>query len=142
MFETFLILRRNDRDMTKNVYWASCKVPFILVRFQRNLGFLDRFFRKSSNIKFHENPSTGNRVLPWERTTRHEANSRFSQFYEKRLKIKYSWNLCYGWAYGEVWRNLTSCGHATKFNSNQIFSPAVLYRKCSLSLMVSFSWSE
>jgi len=25
--ETFLILRRNERDMIKNVHWSSCKVP-------------------------------------------------------------------------------------------------------------------
>jgi hypothetical protein len=31
--ETFLILRRNERYMTKNVYLSSHKVPFILVRF-------------------------------------------------------------------------------------------------------------
>ena len=66
--ETFFILRRNDRDVIKNTYRSSCKVPVILARFLWNLNFLNRF--KNSNVKFHENPSSGSRVVPWGRTDR------------------------------------------------------------------------
>ena len=31
--ETFLIQRRNERGMTIKVFWSSCKVAVILVRF-------------------------------------------------------------------------------------------------------------
>jgi len=56
------------------------------------IEFSRRLSQKYSNIKFHENPSTGSRVVPCGqadgRTDRHdEANSRFSQFCERALKF-------------------------------------------------------
>jgi hypothetical protein len=45
--ETFLILRRTERDVIKMVYWSLCKLLVILVRFLWKLNFLDSF---SKNI--------------------------------------------------------------------------------------------
>jgi len=74
--ETFLIIRRNERDMIVNVYRSACKVPVILVRLLWNFNFLDRFSKKSSNIKFHENPSSGSQVALWDRQTdRHDERN-------------------------------------------------------------------
>ena len=48
--ETFLILRRTERDMIKNVYRSSCTVPVIVVvRFSVNCSFLD-IISKNSQI--------------------------------------------------------------------------------------------
>ena len=48
-----------------------------------------RIFEKYSNIKFHDNPFRGSRVVPYGRTDGHdEANSRFSQFCEGAKKKK------------------------------------------------------
>jgi hypothetical protein len=46
--------------------------------------FSRQIFEKFSNIKFHENISSGSRVVPYERTDGHgEANTHFSQFGER-----------------------------------------------------------
>jgi len=48
------------------------------------LEFSRQIFEKSSNMKFHENSSSGSGVVPCGRTDRHdEANSCFSQFCER-----------------------------------------------------------
>ena len=46
------------------------------------LEFPWEIFEKYSNIKFHENSSSGSQDVPRERTDRYEADSWFLQFYK------------------------------------------------------------
>jgi hypothetical protein len=49
--------------------------------------FFLQIFEKISVIKFHQNPSSGSRVVACGRTDGHdEANSRFSQICDRPLK--------------------------------------------------------
>jgi hypothetical protein len=58
-FETFLFPRRNEHDMIKKVcIGLHVKHPLFLSYFNETWIFLADF-RKYSNIKFHENPSSG-----------------------------------------------------------------------------------
>ena len=49
---TFPILRRTGRDILKNVYRSSSKVPLILVRFKLILNFLDIFSKNTQVSNF------------------------------------------------------------------------------------------
>ena len=88
--ETFLILRRNERDMIKKcmvvfTYSTHYSCPILM-----KLKFSRHIFEKSSNIKFHENPSNGSRVVTcaWTngQTDMTEANNPVSQFCERASK--------------------------------------------------------
>jgi len=43
----------------------------LLFDFKLNLNFLDRLSEKHINIDFHENPSSGSRLVAWGQTDRH-----------------------------------------------------------------------
>ena len=54
-----------------------------LCRLLKKLQFSRQVFEETSNIKFHQNHSSGSRVVPYGRTDGHnESNSRFSQLWK------------------------------------------------------------
>ena len=55
---TFLTLRRILRNIIINLHTHSCKVPVTFARFSI-LEFSHQIFAKSSNIRLHENSSSG-----------------------------------------------------------------------------------
>lgn len=67
--------------MYRNRYYSQ-----ILIKIKTSL----RISGKYSNAKFLENPTSGSRVISCRRTDRDdETYNHFSQFCEKRLKLKY-----------------------------------------------------
>ena len=67
--ETFLILGRIKRHLTKNIYWFSCKVPIILLWFQRKLNYLDRFSGNNEISNLIENHPVGADLFHADRRT-------------------------------------------------------------------------
>ena len=52
LFKTLLILRRILWEIIVNVHRSSCKLPVILVRFQSNMNFLNRFSKNTQISNF------------------------------------------------------------------------------------------
>jgi len=63
-FRKFSHLRRMQRNIIMNVNMSSCKVPRYSCQILMNPEFSRKIFEKSSNIKFHENPSRASRNIP------------------------------------------------------------------------------
>jgi hypothetical protein len=82
LFETFLILRRIQRDIVINEHKSSYEVPVIVVRFQPNLNFLNRISKNPPISNLMKIYPVGADLFHMDgQTERHdEANSRFSQF--------------------------------------------------------------
>ena len=69
LFGTFFILRINQRDAVTNVKTSSCKLPFIF-RILMKIWFSRHVLKEVSNIKVHQNPFSGSRVIPCGQTNR------------------------------------------------------------------------
>jgi len=72
--ETFLILRRNERDIIIKVYCSSSKVT-VFCPILMELEFSRQIFMTCSNILFHENPSNESRIVPRRETDRQTQRS-------------------------------------------------------------------
>jgi hypothetical protein len=88
--ETFLILRRNERDMVKNECWFHVNT-FHPCQFLMKIEFPRQILEKFSNIEFNEHPCS--EVAEFFRTDRRTdrrdgANSRISQFRQHADKIQ------------------------------------------------------
>jgi len=69
---TFLILRRTGQDIITTAHISVCmySARFYSCRILIKLVFCIQIFEKSSNMKFHENLSSGGRFVPYVRTDR------------------------------------------------------------------------
>jgi len=67
--ETFLTLRRTERDIAMNVHGSSGTVVAIMLNVNETCTFR-HVFEKYSKIKFHGNSCGGSRVVPCRQTDR------------------------------------------------------------------------
>jgi len=91
--------KKNSARYDQNVYRSSCKVPLLFWSDVNEISNPATDFRKKNSkfslsfIKFHENPSSGSRVVSRGRTDRHNKASQqsLSPTFRTRLKELLSW---------------------------------------------------
>jgi len=73
--------------------WIGLQVKYQLFLSDFNETWIfSTYFRKILNIRLQESPFSGGQVVPYRRTDwRGEANSRFSQLFERAYKPQYKW---------------------------------------------------
>jgi len=79
--ETFLILRRTEKDMIKELTLVFTLITQYSCLILIKLEFSRQMFKKFLNVTFHANSSSGRRLAPCRQTDRYgEANRLFLQF--------------------------------------------------------------
>ena len=99
LFDTFLILRVIQRDIVINVKTSVCKVSVILVGFLKKLEFSQQIFQKSSNIKVHQNPSSGSQVVPCGQTDMMKLIVACRNFANLPKNWKFIQNIAQNWSH-------------------------------------------
>ena len=91
--ETFFIIRKVERELTKNIRKSSCQRAVFLVRFTRNLNF-PYMFEKYSSTKVHEIPSMPTdgqtdmtKLIVTFRNLTHPTRSHFLSIFGQRQKV-------------------------------------------------------
>jgi len=106
----FFILRRNERDVIKNIHLYSCKVPVVIFTFERNSNFLHRFPKSTQISVFRKIYPVGAEFFHADRRTdmnlivalRNFANAPKNQLMSRRgiiavfseIRIKHINSLC------------------------------------------------
>jgi hypothetical protein len=83
LLEIFFILRRMGETLSKIHIGLHVECPLFLLDFNETW-----IFEKYSNIKFHENPSGGSRVVPCGRTDTTKLTGAIRNFASARKKCK------------------------------------------------------
>jgi len=100
--ETFLIVRRTERDIMKKRALVFMKSTGYSCSISTKLEFFLLFFEKFSNIKFYRNPPNGSRVVPREPKDRRKVKVAFGNFANAANKGRHTVNT--GKEEVKVWR--------------------------------------
>jgi hypothetical protein len=88
--EAFLILKRFQRGVIVNVQISLCEGRFNSCHISVKLEFSRQIFEKYSNVEFHENLSSGSRVVPCGQTDMTKLIVAFCDFAKRSPKIPLS----------------------------------------------------